>query len=312
MAATILVCDPLESEGVDLLRKAGLKVDERPTISSQELLATIADYDAVVIRGRTKITKEVIEAGRKLKAVVRAGVGLDNVDVDFAKRKGLQVLSTPAASTVSVAELTVALMLDVLRQISLADREMKEGKWVKSRLIGRELRGKTVGVIGVGGRIGSEVARILKAGFMTNVIGYDIIDSRQHAANLGIEFVRDLNELLARSDIVTVHVPYSPSTHHLLDEKRISAMKRGSILINTARGDIIDGPALLKALKEGHLSSAGLDVFHMEPPQDEWEKELVSFAEGRTVCTCHVGAQTVEGQRAASIMAAEALINMFR
>jgi D-3-phosphoglycerate dehydrogenase len=308
LAAKVLVCDPLEPEGVNKLRKAGLEVDERPTISGQELLGIVAGYDALIVRSRTKVTREVIQSAQKLKAIVRAGVGLDNVDVESAKQRGIQVLTTPAASTSGVAELTVALMLNVLRQVSLADRNMKEGKWIKSKLVGRELKGKTVGVIGIGGRIGGEVARILSAGFGASILGYDIVDVRQRAADLKIRVVEDLNDLLSRSDIVTVHVTYSPSTHHLLDEKRIDSMKKGSILINTSRGDIVDGHALLRALKKKHLSGAGLDVFHNEPPQEEWEKELVTLPDGVTVCTSHVGAQTTEAQNTASIMAAEVLI----
>ncbi len=312
MPVRILVCDPMEAEGIQRLRSAGFEVDEKPTISSEELLKVVGGYDALLIRSRTRVTQDVIQAGRRLKAIVRAGVGLDNVDVEFAKKAGIQVISTPAAPTVSVAELTIGLMLDVLRQISFADRNMKEGKWVKSRLMGRELRGKTVGVIGAGGRIGSEVARILKAGFGANVIAYDITDISRYAAELGMQLAKDLDDLLARSDIVTVHVPYSEATYHLLDAKRIAATKRGSILINTSRGNIVDGQALLKALKEKHLSGAGLDVFHSEPPKEEWEKELVSLADGVAVCTCHIGAQTIEGQRTASVMASEALIKVLK
>ena len=308
MNGKVLVCDPLEPEGVNELRKAGLEVDERPTISGQELLGIVPNYDALVVRSRTKVTRDVIQSAQRLKAIVRAGVGLDNVDVESAKQRGIQVLTTPAASTSSVAELTVTLMLNALRQVSLADRSMKEGKWIKSKLIGQELKGKTVGVIGIGGRIGGEVARILSAGFRASVLGYDIVDVRQRAADLKVTIIEDLDDLLARSDIVTVHVTYSPSTHHLLNEKRIAAMKKGSVLINTSRGDIVDGHALLKALKEKHLSGAGLDVFHNEPPQEEWEKELVTLPDGVTVCTCHIGAQTTEAQNTASIMAAEVLI----
>jgi len=312
LPARILVCDPMEAEGIQMLRRAGLDVDEKPTISSNELLRVVGGYDALLIRSRTKVTQDVIQAGQKLKVVVRAGVGLDNVDIEFAKKSGIQVLSTPAAPTVSVAELTIGLMLDVLRQISFADRNIKDGKWIKSRMMGRELRGKTVGVIGAGGRIGSEVARILKAGFRANVVGYDITDISGRAAELGIQLAKDLDDLLASCDIVTIHVPYSEATHHLLNAKRIAKMRKDSILINTSRGDIVDGRALLKALKERHISGAGLDVFHNEPPEEEWEKELVSLPDGVTVCTCHIGAQTIESQRTASEMAADALIKILK
>jgi len=312
LVGRVLVCDPIEVEGIQRLRSAGFEVDERPTISGEELLKVVGGYDALLIRSRTKVTQDVIQAGRRLRAIVRAGVGLDNVDVEFAKKAGIQVTSTPAALTVSVAELTIGLMLDVLRQISFADRNMKEGKWIKSRLIGRELRGKTVGVIGAGGRIGSEVARILKTGFGANVVAYDIVDISRNATALGMQLAKDLDDLLACSDVVTVHVPYSEATHHLLDGRKIAAMKRGSILINTSRGDVVDGQALLRALKEKHLSGVGLDVFHSEPPKEDWEKELVSLQDGVVVCTCHIGAQTIEGQRTASVMASEALVKLLK
>ncbi len=308
----VLICDHLESEGVEMIRNAGLGVDDRPTISAQELLQVAADYDAMIVRSRTKITKEVIEAGKKLRVIVRAGVGLDNVDVNSAKERSVQVIATPAAPTSSVAELTIGLILAVLRQISLADRSMKEGKWIKSKLIGSELREKIVGVIGVGGRIGSEAGRILKAGFKAEVVGYDVVDPGPQLRGLGVELVKNMDELLGRSDIVTVHVPYSATTHHLLNDKRIAEMKKGAILINTARGDLIDGEALLIALKEGHLSGAGLDVFHNEPPQADWEKQLVSLGDGVTVCTCHIGSQTEEAQKAAGTMAAEAVIKALK
>lgn len=308
MPGKVLVCDPMDAEGIQKLQSAGFEVDEKPTISGEELSKVVGGYDALLIRSRTKVTQDVIKAGRRLRAIARAGVGLDNVDVEFAKKAGIHVISTPAALTVSVAELTIGLMLDVLRQISFADRNMKEGKWIKSRLMGRELRGKTVGVIGAGGRIGSEVARILKAGFGANVIAYDIIDISRQAAELDMQLAKDIDHLLDRSDIVTVHVPYSEATHHLLDARRIAAMKSSSILINTSRGDVVDGQALLKALREKHLSGVGLDVFHSEPPKEEWEKELVSLPDGVAVCTCHIGAQTIEGQTTASVMASEALI----
>ena len=312
MPVRILVCDPMEAEGIQMLRKEGFEVEEKPTISSEELLKVVGEYEALLVRSRTRVTQDVIQAGRKLKAVVRAGVGLDNVDVEFARKAGIQVLSTPAAPTVSVAELTIGLMLDVLRQVSFADRNMKDGKWIKSRMMGRELRGKTVGVIGAGGRIGSEVARILKTGFGANVVGYDITDISGRAAELGMHLAKDLDDLLVSCDIATIHVPYSEATHHLLNAERMAKMKKGSILINTSRGDIVDGQALLKILKEKHLSGAGLDVFHSEPPKEEWEKELVSLPDGITVCTCHIGAQTIESQRTASVMAAEALIKILK
>jgi D-3-phosphoglycerate dehydrogenase len=274
------------------------------------LIKSVSDFEAIVVRGRTKVTKEVILAGTKLRAVARSGVGLDNIDLDAARSKSLQVISTPAAPTTSVAELTVGLILSVLRKISLADRAMKEGRWAKSELMGRELKAKTVGVVGAAGRIGLEVARICIRGFESNVIGYDVLDLSEKAKSLGFRAVQEVKDLLRESDIVTIHVPYLPSTHHLIDGKAIAGMKDGAVIVNPSRGDIIDGEALLQALKAGKLSGAGLDVFHKEPPTDEWEKELTRLP--YVVCTSHIGAQTVECQRLESQMVAEELIRTLK
>jgi D-3-phosphoglycerate dehydrogenase len=198
-------------------------------------------------------------------------------------------------------------MLSLLRKIPLADREMKEGRWTKNKFMGEELRGKKVGVIGRAGRIGNEVARILTVGFQAEVLGYDVIPPRG-VPGLSFELADSIEDLLQRSDIVSVHVPYTSETHHLLNEHRLNMMRRGSYLINTSRGDIVDGVALLSLLKTGHLAGAGLDVYHIEPPVDEWEKTLVGLPEGVTVTTCHIGAQTMEAQRRESIELADRII----
>ena len=307
----ILVCDSIDAEGIEKLKEAGHEVIEKTQITYEELKKEIENFDAIIVRSRTKVTSEIIEKGKRLKAIARAGVGLDNIDVEAANKRGIKVISTPAAPTTSVAELTIGLMLSVLRKIPYADKAMKEGKWIKKELFGRELGSLTVGVVGVGGRIGLEVARILKEGFKCKVIGYDVIDVTDKAEKIGFEPAKSLDELLKKSDIVTIHVPYLPSTHHLINEEKINLMKDGAILINTSRGDIVDGKALLKALKSGKLAGAGLDVFHKEPPEDEWEKELINL-EGITVCTCHIGAQTIEAQKQASIMAATQLIEILK
>jgi len=236
--------------------------------------------------------------------VGRAGVGLDNIDLQAAKEKGVIVLNTPSAPTTSVAELTVGLMLCLLRKIPFADRSMKEGLWIKNQLMGEELQSKKIGIIGRAGRIGNEVSRILTVGFQADVLGYDVIRPRG-VPGLSFEITDSVEDLLRRCDIVTIHVPYSPQTHHLLNEARLRMTRKGSYLVNTSRGDIIEGPALLKLLKEGHLAGAGLDVFHLEPPANEWEKELVGLPKGTTVVTCHIGAETRQAQRRASIEIAE-------
>lgn len=295
-----------------LLREAGYDVSEKPNITKEELLADAMSYDVLVVRGRTRITAEVIAAAPSLKAVARSGVGLDNIDLEAAKKRGVTVLSTPSAPVTSVAELAIGLMLSLLRQIPIADQAMKQAQWTKGQLMGRELHEKTLGVVGAGGRIGAEVARIALQGFGMKVIGYDVVDLTSKAKALGLEIATDLDSLVERADIVTIHVPYLPSTHHLIDSSRIRRMKSGVVLINTSRGDIVDGRALLEALKEGRIGGVGLDVFHDEPPKEDWEKELASFKDGRSVCTPHVGAQTQECQRLESLTVAEEIIRLLR
>ncbi len=284
-----------------------MTVDEQPGIDKAKLTAIVADYEGLLVRGRTKVDARIIEAGRGLKIIGRAGVGLDNVDVQAARRAGIAVLNTPAAPSTSVAELTISLMLSLLRKISFADREMKAGHWIKNQLMGEELQGKKIGVIGRAGRIGSEVARILTVGFQVEVLGYDVIRPRG-VPGLSYELADSMEDLIQRSDIVTIHVPYTPETHHLLNTARLELMKKGSYLINTSRGDIVDGPALLALLRSGHLAGAGLDVFHLEPPADEWEKAIVTMPDGVTVTTCHIGAQTIQAQQRESVELAQRII----
>jgi D-3-phosphoglycerate dehydrogenase len=306
----VLVCDPIHQDGISTLRKAGFQVEERTNLTPDQLEKAISDYDAVIVRGRTKLTSSVLRAGVKLKAVARSGVGLDNIDLNTAKERTINVISTPAAPTTSVAELAIGLVLAVLRSISFADGAMKNNRWPKSELMGTELKSKTVGVVGAAGRIGLEVARIALQGFGAKAQGYDIIDYKEKAKQIGLQVVDHLPDLLASSDVVTVHVPYLPSTHHLIDEKAIGSMKKGAILVNTSRGDLVDGQQLLAALKAGKISGAGLDVFHKEPPTDDWEKELVKLP--NVVCTSHIGAQTVECQRLESTMVADQLIRVLK
>lgn len=299
----VLISDPIDEEGVKILSDAGFIVDNQPGLDKSKLASIINQYDVLIVRGRTKVDSSILRDST-LKIVGRAGVGLDNIDLQAAKEKGVIVLNTPRAPTTSVAELTVGLMLCLLRKIPFADRSMKEGRWIKNQLMGEELQSKKIGIIGRAGRIGNEVSRILTVGFQADVLGYDVIRPRG-VPGLSFEITDSVEDLLRRCDIVTIHVPYSPQTHHLLNEARLRMMRKGSYLVNTSRGDIIEGPALLKLLKEEHLAGAGLDVFHLEPPADEWEKELVGLPKGTTVVTCHVGAETRQAQRRASIEIAE-------
>ena len=300
----VLVSDPIGQEGIAILSAAGFQVRDEAGIDRSKLAALIPEYEILVVRGRTKVDASLIKRALRLKIIGRAGVGLDNVDVQAAKDAGISVLNTPGAPSTSVAELTIALMLSLLRKIPLADSSVKEGRWIKNQLLGEELQGKMIGVIGRAGRIGTEVSRILTVGFQADVLGYDVIRPRG-VPGLSYELADSVEELLQRSDIVTIHVPYTAETHHLLNDTRLRMMKRGSYLVNTSRGDIVNGPSLLRVLKEGHLAGAGLDVFHLEPPIDEWEKELVSLPNGVTVATCHIGAETRQAQKRAAVELAE-------
>ena len=299
----VLISDPIDDEGIKILSDAGFTVDNQPGIDKSKIASIINQYDVLIVRGRTKVDASLIQNSR-LKIVGRAGVGLDNVDLQAAKEKGVTVLNTPSAPTTSVAELTVGLMLCLLRKIPLADQNMKAGRWIKNQLMGEELQSKKIGIIGRAGRIGNEVSRIVTVGFQADVLGYDVIRPRG-VPGLSYEITDSIDDLLKKCDIVTIHVPYSPQTHYLLNEERLKSMRKGSYIVNTSRGDIVEGPALLKLLKEGHLAGAGLDVFHLEPPVDEWEKEIVGLPNGTTVVTCHIGAETRQAQKRASIEIAE-------
>ena len=304
----VLICDSVHPDGLAILRAAGFQVDDQASIDKAKLVELIPNYEVAIVRGRTKFDAGVIKAARKLRVIGRAGVGLDNIDVEAAKAAGIQVWNTPGAPSTSVAELTVGLILSLLRKIPLADHEMKAGRWIKNQLMGEELQGKKVGVIGRAGRIGNEVSRILTVGFQAEVLGYDVVKPRG-VPGLSYEFTESIDELLQKSEIVTIHVPYTSQTHHLLDGKRLAMMRRGSYLINTSRGDIVDGPSLLELLKQGQLAGAGLDVFHLEPPADEWEKSLVSLPNGVAVATCHIGAQTYQAQRRESVELAQKIVS---
>ena len=304
----VLVCDPIHADGLAILRASGFQVDDQAGIDKARLVEIIPNYEIAIVRGRTKLDASTIKAARNLKIIGRAGVGLDNIDVEAAKAAGIQIWNTPGAPSTSVAELTVGLMLSLLRRIPLADQEMKAGRWIKNQLMGEELQGKKVGVIGRAGRIGNEVSRILSVGFQAEVLGYDVIKPRG-VPGLSYDFTESIEELLQKSEIVTIHVPYTPQTHHLLDSKRLAMMRRGSYLINTSRGDIVDGPTLLELLRKGQLAGAGLDVFHLEPPVDEWEKAIVTLPNGVTVATCHIGAQTLQAQRRESVELAQKIVS---
>jgi len=286
---------------LEILKNAGLEVSYQPTISAEDLIKQIPEYDVVIVRSRTKITSSVIEAGKKLRVIGRAGVGLDNIDVEAASKRNIVVLNTPESSTEAVAELVLGLMLSLARKIPLGDRGIKEGRWLKGEMMGIELKGKTLGIVGLG-RIGSRVGALAKA-FGMKILVYDVIQlPEQLIRSLEAEVV-DLDTLLSRSDFITLHVPLTPETRHLINRERLAKMKKGAYLINTSRGEVVDEEALYAALKEGWLAGAALDVFEKEPPASE----VVKLP--NVVCTPHIGAQTVEAQDAAGEMLAEKVIS---
>ena len=295
----ILVTDGLDQGGLDIL-SASAQMDDRNGISPEDLLKAIPEYDALIVRGRTKVTAAVFEAAKSLKVVGRAGVGVDNIDLVAAKAHGVTVVNSPIATTVAVAELTFALMLALAREVPRGDATMKAGKWIKKELEGAELYGKTLGVIGFG-RIGVEVGKRAVA-FGMNVIGYDPLIPADEIQRRGGEPV-SLADLYARADVITLHIPLTPDSKNLINAQAIAAMKTGVRIVCAARGGVIDEAALLEGLNSGKVAAAGLDVFAAEPPG---QTELVLHP--RTVCVPHIGAQTVEAQaRAADDIASEIL-----
>jgi len=295
----ILITDGLDQGGLELLR-ASAQVDDRNGISADDLLKTIADYDALIVRGRTKVTAAVFEAAKSLKVVGRAGVGVDNIDLTAAKAKGVTVVNSPIATSVAVAELTLALMLAIAREIPRADATMKAGQWIKKELEGVELFGKTLGVIGFG-RIGAEVAK-RAAAFGMSVLGYDPLIPAEEIQKRGGKPIA-LADLLVQSDVISLHIPLTPETRNIIDAAAIATMKDGVRIVCAARGGVIDEAALLEGLKSGKVAAAGLDVFVAEPPG---ATELVMHP--RVVCAPHIGAQTLEAQaRAADDIASEIL-----
>lgn len=295
----VLVTDSLAPEGFEILEKApGLQVVDAPGLSPGDLLTAIADADALVIRSATKVTKDVIAAGARLAVIGRAGIGVDNVDVPAATAKGIVVMNTPGGNTVTTAEHALALLIALARHIPQATASMKAGRWEKSRFVGMELYNRTLGVIGLGniGRIVAEKAQ----GLGMKVIAHDPFLSSDAAAKLDVELV-DLDTLLARADAISVHVPKTKETTGLLGRKAFAKVKRGVLLVNAARGGIVDEAALLEALESGAVGGAGLDVFVEEPAKPGHPL----IAHERVICTPHLGASTSQAQVNVSIAVAE-------
>ena len=288
---SVLVSDPLSAQAVANLKAApDLSVTEVKGLSEDALVPLVADIDAWIVRGATKVTRRLIGAAPRLRWVARAGAGLDNIDVAAAKERGIGVLNVPGANAVAVAELVFGLLLGLMRKIPAADASLRRGEWEKSRFQGRELRAKTLGIVGLG-KIGRAVAKRAQAFEMT-CVGHDPLVPDADARALGVEPL-SFDALLARADVVTLHAPMTAETKGLIGAAQIARMPKGAILVNAARGALVDEPALIAALRSGHLAGAALDVFAEEPPTDG---TLVNLP--NVVATPHVGAATVEAQEA--------------
>uniref|UniRef100_A0A7V3RH54 3-phosphoglycerate dehydrogenase n=1 Tax=candidate division WOR-3 bacterium TaxID=2052148 RepID=A0A7V3RH54_UNCW3 len=296
----VLISDPIAKEGIEILKNSGFEVVEKTGMSPEELIKTIPDFDAIIVRSATKVTKEVIEAGKKLKVIGRAGVGLDNVDAEAAKARGIKVVNTPAATSISVAELALGMMLSAARMIPQATISTKAGKWEKKKFHGIELYGKILGIVGIG-RIGSELAKRAKALGM-EVIAYDpYVQSSDYAK------IVDFDTLLKNSDFISLHIPKTKETTHLLNKSAFDKMKDGVIIVNCARGGVVDEDALYDALVSGKVKVACLDVFEVEPA-----KEHKLFSLEQVILTPHIGAQTEEGQQRAGLQIAELVRDALR
>ena len=285
----VLVTEPLSESGLDLLRQ-DLEVDVRPDLATQGLPEAIGPYDGLIIRSQTKVTDEVLDRATALKVIGRAGIGLDNVDVEAATRRGIMVVSAPESNIISAAEHTLALLLAQARNIPQAHAALKAGRWERERFQGVELHGKTLGVIGLG-RVGTMVAHRALA-FGLRVIAFDPYVSKERAKSLGVELSPNLEALLVQADFITIHLPRTAETEGLIGERELSLMKEGARLVNTARGGIVDERALVNAVRDGKIAGAALDVFATEPVPPA--NPLLHFDE--VVVTPHLGASTLEAQ----------------
>ena len=300
----IVVADDLPTSALDLLRHEGWTVDALAGRAPDQLATDLADADALVVRSATKVTAALIGAAPRLRAIARAGTGVDNVDVSAASARGIVVMNAPGANSISVAELAVGLILSLARHLPAADAAMKQGKWEKKRFLGEEIREKTLGLAGLG-RIGQEVGR-RAAAFGMRVIAHDPFISEQVAADLGVQLV-SLDDLFARADYLSLHMPSNDKTRNLVNAERLAGAKKGIRIVNTARGDLIDEKALADAIETGQVGGAALDVFQKEPPADQRLQMLPGV-----VATPHIAASTREGQELVGVETAAALRDFLR
>jgi D-3-phosphoglycerate dehydrogenase len=289
----VIITDPIAPKGVEMLRAAGLEVTESPGLPAEEIVKVIPAFDAIIVRSATKVTADIINAGANLKCIGRAGVGLDNVDKKAAEARGIKVVNTPSATSITVAELALGMMLSCARSIPQATASLRAGKWEKKAFKGTELYGKTLGLIG-SGRIGTELAKRAVALGM-NVLVFDPFIKECQAGKKC-----ELPELIKQADYISLHVPRTDQTFHIINKDTLGQMKKGVVIVNCARGGVIDEEALFEALKSGQVGMAALDVYESEPIKD-----YRLFSLPNVIGTPHVGAQTKEGQERAGIGIAE-------
>ena len=305
LTQSILICDQVNPILNEILEKNGLQTTYEPEITPEQIAEKIGNFEVVIVRSRTKLTKELIEKADKCQIIARVGVGLDNIDQTAAKEKNIRVINAVEGAMNAVAELVLGLMLSLAREIPRADREVRNGNWIKKELMGTELRGKYLGIVGLG-NIGKRLGRLARALNM-NIIGYDVVPiDEEFSSEVGL-MKADLGTLLASSDYVSLHVPLLDSTKHLINAEKMSTMKNTSRIINTSRGGVIDEDALYEFLKDGKLGGAALDVFEVEPATSNKLASLPNF-----ISTPHMGAQTKEAQSLAANVIAEKIIQILR
>jgi len=302
---SVLICDQVNPVLNEILEKNGLKITYEPEITPEQIAEKIENFEVVIVRSRTKLTKDLIEKANKCQIIARVGVGLDNIDQNAAKEKNIRVINAVEGAMNAVAELVLGLMFSLAREIPRADREVRNGNWIKKELMGTELRGKYLGIVGLG-NIGKRLGRLARALNM-NIIGFDVAPiDEEFSKEVGL-MKADLGTLLASSDYVSLHVPLLDSTKHLINAEKMETMKNTARIINTSRGGVIDEDALYEFLKDGKLGGAALDVFEIEPATSNKLSSLPNF-----ISTPHMGAQTKEAQSLAANVIAEKIIQILR
>jgi len=302
---SVLICDQVNPILKEVLEKNGLKVTYEPEITPEQVAEKIGNFEVVVVRSRTKMTRELIVKADKCKIIARVGIGLDNIDQDAAKEKNIRVINAVEGAITAVAELVIGLMISMAREIPRADREIRNGNWIKKELMGSELKGKYLGIVGLG-NIGKRLGRLARALNM-NIIGYDVIPiDDEFSKEVGL-MKADLDTLLSSADYVSFHVPLRDSTRHMINAEKLKMMKNTARIINTSRGGVIDEEALYNYLKDGSLAGATLDVFEVAPATENKLITLPNF-----IATPHTGAQTKEAQLLAANIIAEKIIQILR